>query len=96
MDPFAAVAVAATPHVGVAAEVVDRAAVAGTEVGLPVVVEWRAVEKEWPGARGVSVHTQLGTMSCETVTVEFAAVVVDLVASASEAGSLQECCFGGS
>ena len=39
-------------------------------------------------------HTQLGTMSSENVAVEIAVVVVDLVASASGTGSLQECCFG--
>jgi hypothetical protein len=50
------------------------------------------VEKEWPDARGVSVHTRLGTTSSENVVVEIA--VVDSVASVSGVGRLRECYFG--
>jgi len=50
------------------------------------------VEKEWPDARGVSVHTRLGTTSSENVAVEIA--VVGWVASVSGVWRLRECYFG--
>jgi len=56
------------------------------------VTESEVAEKGWPDARAVSVHTQLGTTSSETVAVE--AVAVDSTVSAVGFGRLQWCCFG--
>lgn len=56
--------------------------------------ESEVAEKEWPDARAVSVHTQLGTTSSETVAVE--AVAVDSTVSAVGSERLGWCCFGGS
>jgi len=56
------------------------------------VTESGVAEKGWPDARAVSVHTQLGTTSSETVAVE--AAVVDSTVSAVGSERSQWCCFG--
>lgn len=56
------------------------------------VTESGVAEKGWPDARAVSVHTQLGTTSSETVAVEV--VAVDSTVSAVGSERLQWCCFG--